>query len=37
MNIVYWADMQHAWMLIGRNSMTDLEGMAKSLRGRLSA
>jgi len=37
MNIVYWADMQHAWMLIGRNSMTDLEGMAKSLRDRLSA
>ncbi|WP_419710364.1 anti-sigma factor family protein [Pseudomonas sp. NFX224] len=36
MNIVYWADMQHAWMLIGRNSLTDLESMAKSLRGRLN-
>ncbi|WP_212627459.1 transcriptional regulator [Pseudomonas sp. PP3] len=37
MNIVYWAGMQHAWMLIGRNSMTDLETMAKSLRSRFSA
>jgi hypothetical protein len=37
MNIVYWADMQHAWMLIGRNSMADLEAMAKQLRTRLSA
>ncbi|WP_448108026.1 anti-sigma factor family protein [Pseudomonas azerbaijanoccidentalis] len=36
MNIVYWADMEHAWMLIGHNSMPDLEGMAKVLRGRLS-
>lgn len=36
MNIVYWADMQHAWMLIGRNSMADLEAMAKQLRTRLS-
>lgn len=37
MNIVYWADLEHAWMLIGRNSMMDLEDMAKVLRGRLSA
>ena len=37
MNIVYWADMEHAWMLIGRNPMTDLQGMAKELRSRLSA
>jgi hypothetical protein len=37
MNIVYWADMQHAWMLIGRNPMADLEGMAKQLRIRMNA
>ncbi|HEF4759417.1 TPA: transcriptional regulator [Pseudomonas putida] len=37
MNIVYWADMEHAWMLIGRNPMADLEEMAKALRGRLNA
>jgi hypothetical protein len=37
MNIVYWADMQHAWMLIGHNPVADLEDMAKLLRGRLSA
>jgi anti-sigma factor RsiW len=36
MNIVYWADMHHAWMLIGRNAMPDLEVMAKSLRSRLN-
>jgi anti-sigma factor RsiW len=37
MNIVYWADMQHAWMLIGHNPVAELEDMAKLLRGRLSA
>ncbi|WP_223505973.1 anti-sigma factor family protein [Pseudomonas sp. GL-RE-29] len=37
MNIVHWADMQHAWMLIGHNPVTELEAMAKTLRGRLSA
>lgn len=37
MNVVYWADTEHAWMLIGHSSMADLEGMAKVLRGRLSA
>jgi hypothetical protein len=37
MNIVYWADREHAWMLIGRNSMADLEDMAKQLRTRLNA
>lgn len=37
MNIVYWADMEHAWMLIGRHPMGDLEEMAKALRTRLSA
>ncbi|RON51707.1 anti-sigma factor family protein [Pseudomonas frederiksbergensis] len=36
MNVVYWADTEHAWMLIGHNSMAELEGMAKLLRGRLS-
>jgi len=34
---VYWSDMEHAWMLIGRQPMTDLEEMAKVLRSRLSA
>jgi len=37
LNIVYWADTEHAWMLIGHQPMTDLEEMAKLLRGRLSA
>jgi hypothetical protein len=37
MNIVYWADMQHAWMLIGHNPSADLETMGTMLRGRLSA
>ena len=37
MNVVYWADMQHAWMLIGHNPAVELEEMAKVLRGRLSA
>jgi anti-sigma factor RsiW len=36
MNIVYWADMEHAWMLIGHNSVADLQGLATALRGRLS-
>ncbi|AKV08621.1 transcriptional regulator [Pseudomonas fluorescens NCIMB 11764] len=37
MNVVYWADMEHAWMLIGHNPASELEEMAKVLRGRLSA
>ncbi|MBV6823306.1 anti-sigma factor [Pseudomonas sp. PD9R] len=37
LNIVYWADMEHAWMLIGHNPAAELEGMAKVLRTRLSA
>jgi hypothetical protein len=37
MNVVYWADMEHAWMLIGHNPATELEDMAKVLRSRLSA
>jgi hypothetical protein len=36
MNIVYWADMQHAWMLIGHNPVAELEDMAKLLRSRLN-
>ncbi|KRA96013.1 transcriptional regulator [Pseudomonas sp. Root68] len=36
LNIVYWADMEHAWMLIGHQPMADLEEMAKTLRERLS-
>lgn len=37
MNVVYWADMQHAWMLIGHNPAVELEEMAKLLRSRLGA
>ena len=36
MNVVYWADMGHAWMLIGHNPAAELEAMAKLLRTRLS-
>jgi anti-sigma factor RsiW len=36
MNIVHWADMRHAWMLIGHNPVEDLQGMANVLRTRLS-
>ncbi|MGW8466999.1 anti-sigma factor family protein [Pseudomonas sp. CLCA07] len=35
MNVVYWADMEHAWMLIGHNPASELEDMAKVLRTRL--
>lgn len=37
MNVVYWAGMEHAWMLIGHNPMADLQGMAQGLRPRLGA
>jgi len=37
MNVVYWADMEHAWMLIGHNPAAELEGMATVLRTRLGA
>ncbi|MGE8065820.1 anti-sigma factor family protein [Pseudomonas sp. NPDC089569] len=37
MNVVYWADMQHAWMLIGHHPIEDLERMATDLSTRLSA
>jgi anti-sigma factor RsiW len=36
MNVVYWADMEHAWMLIGHNPAAELEDIAKLLRTRLS-
>jgi len=37
LNIVYWSDMHHAWMLIGHNPAAELEAMATTLRSRLSA
>jgi anti-sigma factor RsiW len=37
LNVVYWADREHAWMLIGHNPATELEDMARLLRSRLSA
>jgi hypothetical protein len=37
LNIVHWADMEHAWMLIGHNPTPDLENMAGLLRTRLAA
>jgi anti-sigma factor RsiW len=37
LNVVYWADMEHAWMLLGHNPAAELEDMARLLRSRLSA
>ncbi|VVO54728.1 hypothetical protein PS838_00471 [Pseudomonas fluorescens] len=37
LTVVYWADMEHAWMLIGHNPAADLEDMARLLRTRISA
>jgi anti-sigma factor RsiW len=37
LNVVYWADMEHAWMLIGHNPAAELEDMARLLRTRISA
>jgi len=37
LNIVYWADLEHAWMLIGHNPAAELEDMARLLRSRISA
>lgn len=37
MNVVYWTESEHAWMLIGHNPATDLENLAKQLLNRLSA
>jgi anti-sigma factor RsiW len=35
MNVVYWADPPHAFMLIGRNPFEDLQSMASSVRSML--
>jgi anti-sigma factor RsiW len=37
LNVVYWADLEHAWMLIGHNPAAELEDMARLLRSRFSA
>lgn len=37
MNVVYWSDNEHAWMLIGHNPVPELDEMAKLLRNRLNA
>lgn len=37
LNIVYWTDLEHAWMLIGHNPAAELEDMARLLRTRISA
>ncbi|VVO70622.1 hypothetical protein PS850_01311 [Pseudomonas fluorescens] len=37
LDVVYWADMEHAWMLIGHNPAAELEDMASLLRTRISA
>ncbi|MDQ0124056.1 anti-sigma factor RsiW [Pseudomonas lini] len=37
LNVVYWADLEHAWMLIGHNPAAELEDTARLLRTRLSA
>ncbi|CAI8854497.1 transcriptional regulator [Pseudomonas sp. IT-P260] len=37
MNVVYWAEGEHAWMLIGHNPAPELEDLARRLIERLSA
>ncbi len=37
MNVVYWTEGEHAWMLIGRNPAPELEDLARRLIERLSA
>jgi hypothetical protein len=37
MNVVFWSDSSHAFMLIGHNTLDELGAMAQLLRGRLSA
>ncbi|MBK5373425.1 transcriptional regulator [Pseudomonas sp. TH43] len=37
MNVVYWTEREHAWMLIGHNPASELEGLAKHLIERFSA
>lgn len=36
MNVVYWTEREHAWMLIGHNPASDLEDMAKMFKTRLN-
>lgn len=36
MNIVYWSDMAYAYLLIGRNPLSEMEAMAQLVRSRLS-
>jgi len=35
MNVVYWTEREHAWMLIGHNPIAELEGLAKMFKERL--
>jgi hypothetical protein len=37
MNVVYWTEREHAWMLIGRDAPVALEDKAKLLNSRLNA
>ncbi|MBV4473497.1 transcriptional regulator [Pseudomonas sp. B2M1-30] len=37
MNVVYWSEREHAWMLIGHNPPAQLEELAQLLRERLNA
>ncbi|MBV4458560.1 transcriptional regulator [Pseudomonas sp. COR58] len=37
MNVVYWTEREHAWMLIGHNPPADLEALAKMFKERLGA
>lgn len=37
MNVVYWTEREHAWMLIGHDAPAALEDKAKLLKSRLSA
>ncbi|MBK5512213.1 anti-sigma factor family protein [Pseudomonas sp. TH15] len=37
MNVVYWTEREHAWMLIGHNPASELEGLARHLIERFSA
>jgi anti-sigma factor RsiW len=36
MNVVFWTEREHAWMLIGHNPAAELEGLAKMFKERLS-
>ncbi|MDP9708887.1 UNVERIFIED_ORG: anti-sigma factor RsiW [Pseudomonas fluorescens] len=36
MNVVYWTEREHAWMLIGHHPASELEDMAKMFKNRLN-